>query len=62
MIVVLFIEGANKDSKLLLRDLENDYVLGANKYPVTLVEALHVLNAEQPVYRLFMKKLKRGSW
>jgi Zinc knuckle len=54
-------EGANKGFKPLLRDLENDYVLGANKYPALLVEALQVLMvyAEQPVYKLIMKKLKK---
>jgi hypothetical protein len=35
MTVVLFMEGANKGFKPLLRDLENDCVLGANKYPAT---------------------------
>jgi hypothetical protein len=61
MIVVLFVEGANKGFKLLLRDLENDSVLGANKYPATLAKALKVLMvyAEQPVYKSIMKKLKK---
>jgi hypothetical protein len=60
-IVVLFMEGVNKGFKPLLRDLENDYVLGANKYPAMLVETLQVLMvyAEQPVYKLIMKKLKK---
>jgi hypothetical protein len=40
MIVVLFMEGTNKGFKPLLRDLENDYVLSANKYPVTSVDGL----------------------
>jgi hypothetical protein len=40
MKVVLFMESTNKGFKPLLRDLENEYVLGANKYPAMLVEAL----------------------
>jgi hypothetical protein len=61
MIVVLCMEGAKKGFKLLLRDLENDSVLGANKYPATLAEALQVLMvyAEQPVSKLIVKKLKK---
>jgi hypothetical protein len=61
MIVVLFMEIANKGFKPLLRDLENDYVLGVNKYPATLVESWQVLMvyAEQPVYKSIMKKLKK---
>jgi hypothetical protein len=59
MIVVLFMEGMNKGFKPLLRDLENDYVLGANKYPATLVEALQVVYAEKPVYKSIMKKLRK---
>jgi hypothetical protein len=43
MIVVLFMEGADKGFKPLLRDLENACVLGAHKYPPTLAEALQVL-------------------
>jgi hypothetical protein len=41
--VVLFTDEPNKGFKLLMRDLENNYVLGAKKYPVTLVEAVQVL-------------------
>jgi hypothetical protein len=61
MIVILFMDGANKGFKLLMRDLENDYVLGTNKYPTTLAEALQVLMvySEQPVYKAIMKKLKK---
>jgi hypothetical protein len=53
-------DGANKGFKLLMRDLENDYVPGL-KYPVMLAEALQVLMvySEQPVvYKAIMKKLK----
>jgi hypothetical protein len=51
MIAILSMDGANKGFKLLLRELENDYVLGTNKYPATLAEALQVLMvySEQPV-------------
>jgi hypothetical protein len=51
MIVNLFMDGANKGFKPLMRDLENDYVLGTNNYPATLAEALQVLMVylEQPV-------------
>jgi Zinc knuckle len=61
MIVILFMDGANKGFKPLMRDLENDYVLGTNKYPATLAEALQVLMvySEQPVYKAIMKKLKK---
>jgi hypothetical protein len=57
MIVILFMDGANKGFKPMMRDLENDYVLGTNKYPVTLSEALQVLMVylEQPVYKKIMR-------
>jgi hypothetical protein len=60
-----FIHGmCNKGFKLQLRDLENDYVLGANKFPATLAEALQVLMVygEQPVYKSIMKKLKKKQF
>jgi hypothetical protein len=56
MIVVLFMEGMNKGFMPLLRDLENDYVLGANKYPATLVETSQVVYAEKTVYKSIMNK------
>jgi hypothetical protein len=61
MIVILFMDGANKGFKLHVRELENDYVLGTNKYPATLAEALQVLMvySERPVYKAIMKKLKK---
>jgi hypothetical protein len=57
MIVILFMDGVNKGFKPLMRDLENDYVLGTNKYPAMLAEALQVLMVylEQPVYKAIMK-------
>jgi hypothetical protein len=57
MIVVLCMHGVSKGFKLLMRDLENDYVLGTNKYPVTLAEALQMLMVylEQPVYKAITK-------
>jgi hypothetical protein len=43
MLVVLFMEGANKGFKPLMQDLENDHALGSTKYPTTLAEALQVM-------------------
>jgi hypothetical protein len=53
-------DGANKGFKLLMRDLENDSVLGMEKYPAMPAAALQVLMvySEQPVYKAIMKKLK----
>jgi hypothetical protein len=61
MTVVLFMEGASNGFKPLIRDLENDHVLGSNKYPETLAEALQVMMVftDQPVYKAIMKKMKK---
>jgi hypothetical protein len=61
MTVVLFMEGASKGFKPLIRDFENDHVLGSNEYPETIAEALQVMMvfADQPVYKAIMKKMKK---
>jgi len=59
MIASMFMEGAHFGFKPLLRDLENDYALGAAMYPETVNEALQVMTvyAEQPMYKAIMKKI-----
>lgn len=59
MLACLLMEGAHKGFVPLLRDLENDYALGHDKYPETLEDALQVLNmyTEQPLYKAIMKKI-----
>ena len=58
MMASLFMNGANPGFKPLLRDLANDYSLGAALYPATLEEAFEVLQVftEQPVYQAIVKK------
>ena len=58
MMASLFMNGTNPGFKPLLRDLENDYSLGAALYPATLEEAFEVLQVftEQPVYQAIVKK------
>ena len=58
MMAFLFMNGANPKFKPLLRDLANDYFLGAALYPVTLEEAFKVLQVftKQPVYQAIVKK------
>jgi hypothetical protein len=38
-----FIKKANVKYRDLLRDLENSYTLGEDKYPTTMVNAYHML-------------------
>jgi len=61
VLAILFMEGAVKGFKPMLRNLERDYSLGASMYPVTVDEALKALKMEerQPVYKAIMKKLKK---
>ena len=45
MLAYTFIDGANRNYKPMLRDLDNDYALGNDKYPADVEEALEVLTA-----------------
>jgi hypothetical protein len=58
MIVMLFMDGANKGFKLLMRDLENDS--GHEQVSCDACRSIQVLMvySEQPVYKAIMKKLK----
>ena len=63
VLACLLMEGAHRGFAPLLRDLENDYALGHDKYPETLEEALQVLSlyAERPLYKAIMKKAKQNG-
>jgi hypothetical protein len=63
LLAILFMEGAVKGFKPMLRNLERDYSLGTSMYPVTLDEALKALKMEerQPVYKAIMKKFKKKT-
>jgi len=57
MLAVAFVEGANKNFKPLLNDLEQDCSLGDDKHPATVEEALQVLSmCEQQKLKRFEKK------
>ena len=58
MLASVFMDGANSGFKPLLRDLENDYALGAALYPATMNEALQVMTVytDQPLYKNIVKK------
>ena len=43
MLAYRFMDGANQGFVPLLRDMENDYLLGHAKFPETIEEALQVL-------------------
>ena len=43
MVAYLFVQGANKIYKPLLKGLDNDYTLGDDRYPETIEEAMTVL-------------------
>ena len=60
-IAYAFMEQAHRGFKPLIRDLENDFALGAALYPQTLEEALQILTmySEQPLYKSIMKKPKK---
>jgi hypothetical protein len=65
MIVVMLMEGAaSKGLRPLVRDLENDHVLGANLYPRNLVDALQVMTVHEAqwVCRMIKKKVTVAKW
>jgi hypothetical protein len=61
MLAILFMEGGNRGFKPLLRDLENDFALGASLYPGTPAEALQVMLVYEtsPIYKAITKKLRK---
>jgi hypothetical protein len=60
MLAVMFMDGGNKGFKHVLRDLENDYALGAALYPAAVEEAFQVMKVyeEQPLYKSIMKNAR----
>jgi hypothetical protein len=61
MLAILFMEGGTRGFKPLLRDLENDFALGASLYPGTPAEALQVMLVYEgsPIYKSIMKNSGR---
>jgi hypothetical protein len=56
-------DGGNKGYRQMMRDLENDYALGAALYPTVLEEAFQVMKVyeEQPLYKSILKNEKTKS-
>jgi Zinc knuckle len=61
MLATLFMEGGNRGFKPMLRDLENDFALGASLYPDTPADALQVMMVFEtsPIYKAMVKKFRK---
>jgi hypothetical protein len=61
MLATLFMEGENRGFKPMLRDLDNNFALGAPIYPESPEEALQVMMVYEtnPIYKSIIKKLRK---